>query len=356
MAERRLLEGLGVGAAEEATYRALLRHGPATLTALAAAAGVSATAIRRMLPRMEDLGLVSRVAGRPLRLVATPPGIAVDVLVARRQEEIAHSRASAALLAAEVAARTGPHPEEVLEVITGRDAVGRRFLQLERTATEELLVLVSPPYAVDISDAGQDGSTAQRARTRGVYGPNAFEVPGMLEHTRRAIAEGEEARLGHVPVKLAVADRRTAILPLVSDGDRAVETALVVHPSGLLDALIGLFEAVWRTAIPLPAALDAPPSAASPSALPGPSALSPSPALSASRALSAAPAPAGDQDADVLTLLAAGLKDDAIARQLGLSPRTVQRRVQALTERLGARTRFHAGVLAARHNLLPPAE
>ena len=57
-------------------------------------------------------------------------------------------------------------------------------------------------------------------------------------------------------------------------------------------------------------------------------------------------------DTEVLALLAVGMKDDAIARQLGLSPRTVQRRVQELCERLGARTRFHAGFLAAQHDLL----
>ncbi|WP_188196428.1 helix-turn-helix transcriptional regulator [Nonomuraea sp. SYSU D8015] len=325
MAQRRLLEGLGVTVAEEAAYRALLRHGPATLSELAAETGSSAAAIRRMLPRLEDLGLISRVAGRPLRVVATPPTIAIDILVARRQEELTHSRAAAALLATEVAQRSGPQPEEVLEVVTGRDAVARRYLQLERGATRELLVLVHPPYAVDISDDHENRRRAARRGapvTRGIYSPQAFEHPGMLAHTRRAIADGEQARLGQVPVKLAVADARTAILPLVSDSDRAVESALVVHPSALLDALVGLFETLWRAAVPLRLSTEG---------------------------LEAEPqAP----DAEVLALLAAGMKDDAIARQLGLSPRTVQRRVQVLCERLGARTRFHAGFLAAQNDLL----
>ncbi|SEF66857.1 Sugar-specific transcriptional regulator TrmB [Nonomuraea solani] len=328
MAQRRLLEGLGVTVAEETAYRALLRHGPATLSRLATDTGSSAAAIRRMLPRLEDLGLISRVAGRPLRLVATPPNVAIDILVARRQEEIAHSRAAAALLATEVAERSGPHPEEVLEVVTGRDAVARRYLQLERNATREMLVLVHPPYAVDISDDQENRQRAARqgAPTRGIYGPQAFEQPGMLAHTRRAIEDGEQARLGQVPVKLAIADARTAILPLVSDEDRAVESALVVHPSALLDALVGLFETLWRAAVPLRLSAET----LEPEAWPqGP-------------------------DTEVLALLAAGMKDDAIARQLGLSPRTVQRRVQVLCERLGARTRFHAGFLAAQHDLLAP--
>ncbi|TDD03594.1 MarR family transcriptional regulator [Nonomuraea deserti] len=327
MAQRRLLEGLGVTVAEETAYRALLRHGPATLSRLAAETGSSPAAIRRMLPRLEDLGLISRVAGRPLRLVATPPNVAIDILVARRQEEIAHSRAAAALLATEVAERSGPQPEEVLEVVTGRDAVARRYLQLERNATREMLVLVHPPYAVDISDDQENRQRAARqgAPTRGIYSPLAFEHPGMLAHTRRAIADGEQARLGQVPVKLAVADARTAILPLVSDDYRAVESALVVHPSALLDALVGLFETLWRAAVPL--------------------------RLTSGEALEPEMWPQAP-DAEVLALLAAGMKDDAIARQLGLSPRTVQRRVQVLCERLGARTRFHAGFLAARHDLL----
>ncbi|WP_327584464.1 winged helix-turn-helix transcriptional regulator [Nonomuraea sp. NBC_00507] len=325
MAQRRLLEGLGVTGAEESAYRALLRHGPATLSELAAETGSSAAAIRRMLPRLEDLGLISRVAGRPLRLIATPPTIAIDILVARRQEELTHSRAAAALLATEVAARSGPQPEEVLEVVTGRDAVARRYLQLERNATREMLVLVHPPYAVDISDDRENRQRAARRGapvTRGIYSPQAFEHPGMLAHTRRAIADGEQARLGQVPVKLAIADAATAILPLVSDEGQAVESALVVHPSALLDALVGLFETLWRAAVPL--------------------------RLSTEGLEQEREAP----DAEVLALLAAGMKDDAIARQLGLSPRTVQRRVQVLSERLGARTRFHAGFLAAQQDLL----
>ncbi len=328
MAQRRLLEGLGVTVTEETAYRALLRHGPATLSQLAGETGASAAAIRRMLPRLEDLGLISRVAGRPLRLIATPPNVAIDVLVARRQEEITHSRAAAALLATEVADRAGPHPEEVLEVVTGRDAVARRYLQLERNATGEMLVLVHPPYAVDITDDGENRQRAARrgAPTRGIYGPLAFEEPGMLEHTRRAIADGEQARMGQVPVKLAIADSRTAMLPLVSDENRAVESALVVHPSALLDALVGLFEVLWQTAVPL--------------------------RLSTDNSIEAESWPQ-PSDRAVLALLAVGMKDDAIARQLGLSPRTVQRRVQELSGRLGARTRFHAGFLAAQQGLLP---
>jgi hypothetical protein len=42
--------------------------------------------------------------------------------------------------------------------------------------------------------------------------------------------------------------------------------------------------------------------------------------------------------------LAERLKDEAIARQLGVSPHTVRRRIAALCTRLGVTTRFQAGL------------
>ncbi|MGW2182712.1 hypothetical protein ACWCXX_32455 [Streptomyces sp. NPDC001732] len=47
-------------------------------------------------------------------------------------------------------------------------------------------------------------------------------------------------------------------------------------------------------------------------------------------------------------LLHVGLTDAAIARQLGLGHRTVQRRLHALTDEVGAVTRFQLGWYAAR--------
>lgn len=54
------------------------------------------------------------------------------------------------------------------------------------------------------------------------------------------------------------------------------------------------------------------------------------------------------QERALLLLLGEGAKDDHIARQLGLSVRTVRRRVSDLLGRLEASSRFQAGMLAAR--------
>jgi len=54
----------------------------------------------------------------------------------------------------------------------------------------------------------------------------------------------------------------------------------------------------------------------------------------------------------ILALLAAGSSDASIARQLGISSRTVERHVRRAMDSVGATTRFQAGVEAARQGLI----
>lgn len=53
------------------------------------------------------------------------------------------------------------------------------------------------------------------------------------------------------------------------------------------------------------------------------------------------------QTRKLLLLMAAGATDRAIARELGVSERTICRRIARLELKLGVRTRFQLGVLAA---------
>ncbi|HEY8820946.1 MAG TPA: LuxR C-terminal-related transcriptional regulator [Dermatophilaceae bacterium] len=59
------------------------------------------------------------------------------------------------------------------------------------------------------------------------------------------------------------------------------------------------------------------------------------------------------RDARILSLLSDGRSDSTIARESGISVRTVERRVRSLMDRLGAKTRFQAGVQAARRGWIP---
>ncbi|GAA3254631.1 LuxR C-terminal-related transcriptional regulator [Nonomuraea helvata] len=321
-ADDNALAAVGVDAEDERIYRDLLRHPRATLPELAAHTGRTAVALRRACSRLEALGLVSRMAGRPVRWVPTRPDVAVAALISRREEGLAQARLAALALLAETPRTENQSPEELVEVVQGQAAVVQRFTQLQQTATEELLVLDRPPYAQD--PAKQNVAEMERLAhgllVRGIYDASALEIPGKLRLAQESAAAGEQARVSpEVPMKLAIADRKTAILPLSTDASAYADSAVIVHSSTLLDALVTLFEVLWRSALPLPVK----PSAAGSS-------------------------PAELPDPELFTLLAAGLKDESVARQLGVSLRTVHRRVSELMDLLGARTRFQAGLLAAR--------
>ena len=57
----------------------------------------------------------------------------------------------------------------------------------------------------------------------------------------------------------------------------------------------------------------------------------------------------------MLALLLHGLTDQAIGGQLGMSQRTVQRRVRQLMERAGASSRFQLGHAVAHRQWLGPS-
>ncbi|WP_175409577.1 helix-turn-helix domain-containing protein, partial [Streptomyces sp. TRM64462] len=116
--------------------------------------------------------------------------------------------------------------------------------------------------------------------------------------------------------------------------------ALVVADARLREALLPLAESVWEAAEPLTD--EAEQEAAD---------VEPGEAEQEAAALPRT-APSQDEQRELLALLAAGLKDEAIARRLGVHVHTARRRISRLLEALNARTRFQAGARAAERGWL----
>jgi DNA-binding NarL/FixJ family response regulator len=135
-------------------------------------------------------------------------------------------------------------------------------------------------------------------------------------------------------------DQKVAMLPAA--GDDAGGASLVVHAPAIVGALVELFERVWDAAMPQSMwASQGVPAPAEP--------LDDTAGTSSHRR---APLRLEPRTRSILDLMAGGLTDEAIARTLDVSRRTVQAEVTALAERLGARTRFQIGVFAAEQGLL----
>ena len=331
-----MLAHLGLTADEESVYRAVLEE-PSSAVALRRRLGLAAPAVAAALDCLLRLDLV--VASGAGVYTAVSPDIALSRLQRRREDELARAaaevdagRAAVAQFLLAVPAAGAPAGGRLVEVVDGAEEVGRRVLQVCDAARASVRVLDRPPYIYNVPEAGTTLDQELRLLKAGVawrviYDAASFTPPELSECFAASLEAGEQARvLADVPVKLIVADNDVAILPLVP-GPGQPGRAVVVHTPVIVEPFAALFESLWARAIPV----------------------GPESPVSSGGADGAVP----DRDErTLLMLLAAGMKDGAIARHLRVSERTVNRRIAELTDRLDAGTRFQAGIQAARRGWL----
>lgn len=284
------MEIAGLAAIEERAYRALVRLPAVCADELAEILDVRVDEITKVLGALEEQGLVSQGPDSQYRAIA--PDRAFGPLLQRHQQELAAVQSAIGLLTDEYRGRGAAG---LVEVVHGAAAVGRQVDRLQQAARTEVLALVK-----------RDG-------VRPSIGPAHRAI---LEAPHETIAGAQARVLPELPLTMMLVDRDSAIVPIaaVPAGGAAVHNAddaaaLLVQASSLLDALVALFERLWASAAPL--VVDAADRS-------GPSA----------------------SDLHLLSLLIAGLTDHAIAAQLGMSTRTVQRRIRVLLETAGVQTRL----------------
>ncbi|MEV7281382.1 helix-turn-helix domain-containing protein [Streptomyces sp. NPDC093111] len=315
-----MLGAIGLDERQESAYRALVALGAAEVADLAHRLALPENDTERALRRLESQGLAAQSSARTGRWVAAPPGVALGALLTQQRHELEQAELAAALLAQEYRAEaTEPAVHDLVEVVTGAGAVTHRFLQLQLGATEEVCALVTgKPIAVSgMENDAEEQAAGRGVRYRVVIEREVLTLPTGLLELSAALGREERIRIvDRVPTKLVVADRSLAMVPLTGRG--AEPAALVVHASGLLESLMGLFESVWREALPL--------------------------RLGAGAQLTQDETPGPDPtDLEILSLLLAGMTDASVAKQLELGLRTVQRRVKGLMELTGVTTRLQLG-------------
>ncbi|MEY9992961.1 DNA-binding CsgD family transcriptional regulator [Streptomyces sp. V4I8] len=190
-----------------------------------------------------------------------------------------------------------------------------------RTVRELRLALPRRPYDRRVRERAAllSAELVRRgARVRVLHLEDLARDPAQAEDLRRIAASGAQLRaLPHLPVWMAVADRDLAIVP--SDPGAGDSSATLLRGRLLVTAHQTLFDQVWAACAP--------------------------PDL---RAGTAGPDGLDEREREALVLLAAGLTDEGISRRTGLSVRTVRRTIAGVMSRMGAQSRFQAGVEAAR--------
>ncbi|MEO3973848.1 LuxR family transcriptional regulator [Streptomyces sp. CAU 1734] len=321
---REALRLLGLDRDAARVYQTLLELAPAPLSVIASAAGLSGAELTAAYGALVDAGLASAAEEGADMVAPVPPAAGLEILARHRAAEVEESRiAVGGAFESFRRQRLAAYNDDLVEVVTG-DTIGPRIRRAWASAREQIRQFESPPY-FPLPGATEDAlaTLARGVTQRVVYSRESLEHPGHLRDViEPCVRAGEQARvLPSVPVKLVIIDEAYALVSLSIREADVHNTMLVVQPCGLLSALMALFEQSWRNALPF-------------------------------QGRTTRPGGLPPADRRLLWLLAGGASDEVIARELGVSRRTLFRRLQILMARLGAANRFQLALQAQRSGWL----
>jgi len=315
---------LGIDDEAESVYRLILAVGPVSVLDLAERVSHPRARLERILETLRDAGLLARRMGGD-EYAPVDPRYALRTAMNRLSEDIQRLHNEVPALAAQFDRGQVTATETVgTRVLSDPDAIASWYSRLQHEVRHDFLAFDRPPYVTASMDPLEPVSIDRGVRWRAVYAAESFEIDGTWEEVQELLRRGEQSRVvAHLPLKLAIADGEVALISLTHDSDRV--DALVTHSRPLIEALTELFEYHWARALPV-----------------GDSERRPT------QLGTTPPRSPSTEERALLSLIGAGLKDETIARQLGISVRTLRRRTQDLFADLGADNRFQAGVEAAR--------
>lgn len=265
-----MLQALGLGPDEEAIYTAMLARPTTSAQDLARQTGLEKAESVRILLDLAARGLVAvateaesgapdsadREAGlQSARYRLTPPSVALAPLLVEQRNALHQAETAFSMLTEQYRTTAAHTAGGVVEVVVGVEQVARRFHQLQRGAQRELLVfLVGENIAVPREDAETSESSAldRGVDFRVVAAKDYLDGHDVVRDVRAAVTAGLELRLvDSLPLKMVVSDRERAMVPLDMADSGGEPSAIVVHRSGLLTALVHLFEKEWAQARPM---------------------------------------------------------------------------------------------------------
>ena len=258
--------------------------------------------------------------------MASSPAVALGPLVRQRREDLRRAELELAALTERFWVSASDRTAgDLVEVVTGVELIAKRFAMLQRGAEADVRALVTARVdAVARRDnPDEDEGVRRGVHYRVVIERAIFEQQGADDDMAGAVSAGEEIRVVEkVPIKMLIADQNMAMVPMDSAGSRPGRAAgppqrAARCPARALRLGVGEGSPATRG-----------------SGRPG-RGRGPLQALA-------------EMDRQILSLLLAGLTDASISTQLGLSMRTVQRRVREMMDQAGVHTRLQLGWHAAR--------
>lgn len=305
-------------------FRWVSDQGSCDARTLGATLGLPERGVASAVEALTELLLLRHLPEEPDRLVPVAPDAAIAALVApkeaglRRQlAEIDRLRGELALLAPLYAEgrRRWQGRAPLTEVTDLKTVVGMITEATMRCRQEVRTCHPGGGRSPALLEQAfvQDRDMLRRGvRMRTLYQHTArYHLPTQ-EYARRMTDEGAEVRtLSELFGRMVAFDEETVFIPHQDD----LDAAIVIQDPSTVAYLCATFDHAWSLAEPY------------------------HPAWTESSARD-------EVKQAILRLLAEGMKDEMVARRLGMSLRTCRKHIAEIMEQLGAASRFQAGYLA----------
>lgn len=217
-----------------------------------------------------------------------------------------------------------------LEQVAGRDQVSDRISELLGQATSEVLTVLTMLPSPDAMATARRGDTVLLERgvqTRMlVLTGHVRRSPDYVAYLTELVGLGAEVRVAPtLPTRMILVDDAAAILP--TDPDDPGAGATIIRHHNLIRLMRDTFETLWRG----------------------------SRALGSDEHRSDRWEPS-ELELEVIRLLGRGNKDEAIARRVGMSLRSVRRLISQMSQELDSNSRFELGLICGSRGWAETAE
>lgn len=285
-------------------------------------AGRSAAQLDALLSRLAITGLVE-LQGQEIRVV--PPDNALPARAVQLERQAAAARSAVSEISRRfyvARAQRSRDLDQLVRLLYSVEEMGAASAEMiamggdrvlaMRAPTQRILMMAALPAEVRaLPLANAHGKVLS---TRAIYDSRLLAaLPLGTDVLLERAAHEQQRYTQDLPFSVTVVDDQAAIIDVGFPG-RGAPAGLLLRTPVLVEPVLALVERFWQLSVPVPRA-------------------------GALNTLD-------KRDRSILAMLASGASDATIARQTGVSLRTIERRIKLILDQLGAQSRFQAGLLA----------
>jgi len=257
------LTRLGLTSYEAKAYLSLIKRDSYTAAQVARQAALPRQRIYDVLGTLVQKGLAVARPGSVVKYAATPPEIAINLLIQAHRQSLLEMEKGARTMVDQLkpafeAGQAHTDPLEYIEVLRDRRAINERFAELQASVKREILVFTKPPYATPPQENVEGLAVTLTHEARSIYEFGVFDDPEVAEGVRRFLDAGEDMRfVPELPLKLVIIDETIVMFgmedPVAGSADL---TIVVVEHGSLARVLKTAFDAIWNSGLTFDQAYD----------------------------------------------------------------------------------------------------